>query len=141
MDAVRIYFTVVMKSFAIEPGIFVPVSQDDKGIYYQAVNGYRTIRGNARIAGGLYVSKARSGAIWAYGGVAKNGSNAGVEKRQAAVASSRSAPFADWQSRDEKVRVSVRTPRHGQATVAPPSAYNVRRWTLDVQRCAQHPSP
>ena len=62
------------------PGTFIPVTEDEGGIFYQAVNGYRTIRGNRQIGGGLYVSKSRPGAIWAYVGDAQMESKFGVEK-------------------------------------------------------------
>jgi hypothetical protein len=62
------------------PGTFIPVTEDEGGIFYQAVNGYRTIRGNRRIGGGLYVSKSQPDAIWAYVGDARTKSKFGVEK-------------------------------------------------------------
>ena len=64
----------------ILPGTFIPVTEDDGGIYYQAVNGYRSIRGNRQIDGGLYVSKTEPGLIWAYEGDAQTSSKYGVEK-------------------------------------------------------------
>lgn len=33
----------------ITPGTFIPVAEDAEGIYYQAVNGFRGIRGNSAI--------------------------------------------------------------------------------------------
>ncbi|MFN2507834.1 MAG: hypothetical protein ABR589_03580 [Chthoniobacterales bacterium] len=45
----------------IVPGTFIPVSDDPEGIYYQAVNGFLSIRSNNVIDGGLYVSKSRPG--------------------------------------------------------------------------------
>ena len=43
----------------VTPGTFIPVTEDAEGIYYQAVNGFRTIRGNGRVGGGFFVSKTR----------------------------------------------------------------------------------
>jgi hypothetical protein len=64
----------------VMPGTFIPVTEDEGGIYYQAVNGYLTIRGNRRIGGGLYMSKSRPGVIWAYVGDAQMNAKVGVEK-------------------------------------------------------------
>ncbi len=62
------------------PGTFMPVTEDAEGIFYQAVNDFVQIRGNDRIAGGVYVSKARSGMIWAYTGNARMDSKSGIQK-------------------------------------------------------------
>jgi hypothetical protein len=64
----------------IVPGTFIPVTEDADGIFYQAVNGYTTIRGNRPTGGGLYLSKSRPGVIWAYVGDARMGSKIGVDK-------------------------------------------------------------
>ena len=64
----------------ILPGTFIPVTEDERGIYYQAVNGYRSIRANRQVDGGLYVSKIQPGLIWAYEGNAQMNSKSGVEK-------------------------------------------------------------
>ena len=64
----------------VMPGTFIPVTEDEGGIYYQAVNGYLTIRGNQQRGGGLYMRKSRPGVIWAYVGDARMNSKVGVEK-------------------------------------------------------------
>ncbi len=64
----------------VTPGIFIPVSEDERGVFYQAVNGYRTIRGNGQVGGGLYLSKQKRGVIWVYVGDARVGSKTGVEQ-------------------------------------------------------------
>jgi hypothetical protein len=62
------------------PGTFIPVTEDAGGIFYQAVNDFVQIRGNDRIAGGVYVSKSQPGMIWVYTGDAGMGSKSGIQK-------------------------------------------------------------
>jgi hypothetical protein len=56
------------------PSVFVPVSEDSEGVYYQATSGFRIYRGTMGqrvVPGGLYVSKTRSDRILPYVGNAK----------------------------------------------------------------------
>ena len=53
-------------------GQFVPVSEDDKGVYYQAARGFQTEGRSSSIPAGLYVSKTRAGTITAYTGEARD---------------------------------------------------------------------
>lgn len=62
------------------PGTFIPVTEDAEGIFYQAVNEFRFIRGNNTVGGGIYVSKSREGMIWMYIGNAQMNSKQGVLK-------------------------------------------------------------
>ena len=56
------------------PGQFVPVSEDAKGVYYQAANGVQRLGSRSAEPGGLYVSKTRAQRICAYIGDARDGS-------------------------------------------------------------------
>ncbi len=62
------------------PGTFIPVTEDAQGIFYQAVNSFRFIRGNKEVGGGIYVSKSQPGIIWVYIGNAQMNSKYGVLK-------------------------------------------------------------
>jgi hypothetical protein len=56
------------------PGIFVPVAEDARGVYYQSTTGFRVYVGwrpQVLNAGGLYVSKSQAKKIWPYLGNAK----------------------------------------------------------------------
>jgi hypothetical protein len=64
----------------LRPDIFIPVTEDADGVFYQAESGYRTIRGNALVPGGLYVSKFRPQKVWVYVGDAQMGSKFGMQK-------------------------------------------------------------
>lgn len=64
----------------IPPDIFIPVAEDKEGVFYQAESGFRKIRGNYIVPGGLYVSKLRDKEIWLYQGDAQVGSKFGVDK-------------------------------------------------------------
>lgn len=55
----------------ILPGQFVPVSEDAKGVYYQAANGVQRLGSTTTTPGGLYVSKTRAERIYAYLGDAR----------------------------------------------------------------------
>ena len=57
----------------VRPGQFVPVSEDAKGIYYQAANGIQPIGSTSAAPGGLYVSKTRAESVFAYLGDARVG--------------------------------------------------------------------
>ena len=54
----------------IPPGLFVPVSEDAEGVFYQSVKGVRPLRRYQPTGGGLYVGKA-DGKIWVFVGNAK----------------------------------------------------------------------
>jgi hypothetical protein len=62
------------------PGTFIPVTEDAEGIFYQAVNEFRSIRGSHPVGGGIYVSKSREGVIWMYIGDAQMNSKQSVLK-------------------------------------------------------------
>ena len=53
------------------PGQFVPVSEDAKGVYYQAANGVQRRGATSAEPGGLYVSKTRAHWVCAYIGDAR----------------------------------------------------------------------
>ena len=55
----------------ILPGQFVPVSEDAKGVYYQAANGVQGLGSTSSIPGGLYASKTRAERVCAYIGDAR----------------------------------------------------------------------
>lgn len=61
---------------ALPNGIFLPVSEDRDGVYYQAVNGVTIGRINPPyeqqdVAGGIYVSKTKPGLAYGYLGDAR----------------------------------------------------------------------
>ena len=60
--------------------MFVPVSEDAEGVFYQSVKGVRPLRRYQPMAGGFYVGKGASGNIWAYMGNAKLNSKTNVYK-------------------------------------------------------------
>ena len=53
-------------------GQFVPVSEDAKGVYYQAARGFQTAGHTSSMPAGLYVSKNRGDTIIAYTGDARD---------------------------------------------------------------------
>lgn len=55
----------------VRPGQFIPVSEDAKGIYYQAANGIQPLGSTSARPGGLYVSKTRAERVFAYMGDAR----------------------------------------------------------------------
>ena len=60
--------------FWMQPGQFVPVSEDAAGVYFQSTSGFRIFRGSMgqkNVHGGLYVSKTRQDRIIPYVGNAK----------------------------------------------------------------------
>lgn len=60
--------------FWMQPGQFIPVSEDAGGVYYQSTSGFRIFRGSMgqkNVHGGLYVSKTRKDRIVPYVGNAK----------------------------------------------------------------------
>ncbi|HEY2799935.1 MAG TPA: hypothetical protein VGI85_05030 [Chthoniobacterales bacterium] len=64
--------------FWILPGQFIPVSEDARGIYFQATNGFRVFAGNREpllVPGGLYVSKRKPDEIFRYFGSAEKSAN------------------------------------------------------------------
>ena len=64
----------------INPGTFIPVTEDAEGVFYQSVNEFRRVRGDRPVNGGLYVSKLQQGRIWVFIGNAKMNSAEGVVK-------------------------------------------------------------
>ena len=54
------------------PGQFVPVSEDAKGVYYQAARGFQREGHTSSVPAGLYVSKTRADTIQAYTGDARD---------------------------------------------------------------------
>jgi hypothetical protein len=55
----------------ILPGQFVPVSEDAKGVYFQAANGVQGLGSTTSVPGGLYASKTRAERVYAYIGDAR----------------------------------------------------------------------
>ena len=92
------------------PGRFIPIAQDDKGVFFQSVAGFTRLKFYAQIGGGVYVSKVRADRMTAYVG------DASVDAKSEVRKDVRYLPANDvrfFQPQDA-TRPGVRIPRKGE---------------------------
>ncbi len=69
----------------IPAGTFTPVSEDRKGVFFQAANSFARLKFPGPVSGGFYVSKARQNRMTAYVGDARADSREEVDKAKVSL--------------------------------------------------------